>query len=181
MSAILFSSSVGPVAVDCLISERHDSSLGITETPIENGSKITDHAYLEPKRVTLDIANYNAAASYQALVRFQESRVPFTLVTGLYVYQNMLVRRISADRDAETANILRATADLQEAIIVQTAYTESSGDGGQAGGTKSTKAATPTKGIAKDSATADRATGTVQRGDAGSTTVDWGDRGSLFR
>jgi len=56
---------------------------------------------------------------------------------------------------------------MQENIIVETARAADEGqEGGKPGGTKSTKAATPTKGRAGDAATGDRASGPVQRGDA---------------
>ncbi|MBY5682639.1 hypothetical protein HFO32_10770 [Rhizobium leguminosarum] len=177
MSVIAFSSVIGPVAVDCVISERHSSELDITEIPIETGAKITDHAIIVPKRITLDVADYGAAATYAALVAFQESRVPFSLVTGLTIYNSMLIKRIDADRDAGTSKILRCRCDLQEVIVVSTSYAASpEGDGatgqrGKAGGTKSTRAAPPTSERASDAVTADRATGTVQRGDAGVSTA----------
>lgn len=176
MSVIAFSSAIGPVAIDCVLSERHSSELDITEIPIETGAKITDHAIIVPKRITLDVADSGAAATYAALVAFQESRVPFSLVTGLTIYNSMLIKRIDADRDAGTSRILRCRCDLQEVIIVSTSYAASpDGDGtgqrGKASGTKSTRAAPPAAERSGDTATADRSTGTVQRGDAGVTTA----------
>lgn len=175
MPAIAFSRAIGPVPIDCIVSEKHESDIEITEIPIETGARITDHAFVLPKKVTLDIATSNAAASYNALVGFQESRVPFTLVTDLSIYNSMLIRRISAERDATFSTILRCTADLQEIIIVGTA-TVADPEGqktstGEPGGTNSTKSAGASPERAGDAVTADRATGTVQRGDAATTTV----------
>lgn len=175
MSIILFSAKIGPVPLNLVISEKHSSKLGITENPIETGSKITDHAYLEPKQLTLEIADSAAAETYNALVRFQESREPFTFVSGLFVYDNMLIESIEAERDVRTHAVLKGTVTLKEAIIVSTAYTASEGGGGarqskqgRAGGAKSTNAARPNKTISAPGTTADRATGTVQRGDQAS-------------
>lgn len=170
MSVIAFSSSIGPVPISCVLTEKHESKLEITLNPIEFGALSTDHAYVEPKRVTLDIADASAAMTFSDLVRFQESRVPFTLVTGLSLYRNMLIKSLEADRDASYSRVLRCKAELQEIIIVDTAYAAADGgdapDAGKPGGAKSTKAARPAKGRAGDAATADRASGTVQRGDA---------------
>lgn len=169
MSVIAMSRAIGPVPISCVLTEKHDSQIEISEIPIETGARITDHAYVMPKKVTLDIADGNATATFSALVRFQESRVPFTLVTGLTVYRNMLIKSIEADRDAAHAKILAAKVEVQEAIIVSTARaasTDGGSKGGQPGGTKSTKAATPTKGGAGDAATANRVSGTVTKGDA---------------
>lgn len=171
MAAILFSGAIGPIPVSVVLTESHSSTLGITENPIETGAKITDHAYVEPKRLTLDFADANAALTFNALVRFQESRVPFTVVSGLYVYTNMLIRSLKADRDDTFSRILKGSADIQEVIIVETAYAsaeqgEQPSDNGKPGGTKSTKSAAPSKGRASDAATKNRASGPVQRGDA---------------
>lgn len=176
MSVIAFSSAIGPVPIECFISERHSSELDITEIPIETGAKVTDHAVIVPKRLTLDVADAGAAATFAALVAFQETRVPFTLVTGLTIYNNMLIKRIDADRNATFSRILRCRCDLQEVIIVSTSYAadpegDSTGERGKAGGKKSTRAAPPSIERSGDAATADRATATQQRGDAGVTTA----------
>lgn len=173
MVAIAFSRAIGPVPIQCVIREKPISELEITEIPVEFGAAITDHAYPLPKKVTLEIADNGGAATFNALVRFQESRVPFTLVTGLSVFQNMLIKRIEPDRDKDFSTTFRATVDLQEVIIVSTARAAGDGpEGGKPGGEKSTKAASPTKGRAGDAATADRASGPAQRGDAPATSVE---------
>ena len=187
MTAFAFSSAIGPVPINCVISEKHESSLDITEIPIETGARATDHAVVTPKKLTLTIANDGAAATYNALVRFQESRVPFSVVSGLRVYGNMLIRQIDAERDATFSRVLRATVDLQEIIIVSTAYAADPGgetgagssDRGQPGGKKSLRAAPPSSERAKDAATANRASGTVQRGDAGISSASTADQSYL--
>jgi hypothetical protein len=187
MSVIAFSSAIGPVPIDCIVSENHSSELDITEIPIETGAKITDHAVIVPKRLSLDAADSGAAATYAALVSFQESRVPFTLVTGLAVYSNLLIKRLDASRDAQFSKILRCRCDLQEIIIVGTSYAtdpdgDSTGTRGKAGGAKSTRAAPPASERSGDAVTSDRSTGTVQRGDAGvSTTSDTSILKSVFQ
>lgn len=174
MSAILFSNVIGPVAVAVVLKEEHKSTLGLTDNPIETGAKVTDHAYVEPKELSLEIATDNAAQTYNDLVRFQESRQPFTYVSGLYVYTNMVITELTAEREDATSRILKGTVKLREVIIVSTARTLSEGgsggttrqsDAGKAGGTKSTNAARPTQQNTAAGTTADRATGTVQRGD----------------
>ena len=174
MSAILFSGRIGPVPVAVILRERHRASLGITEHPIETGAKVTDHAYLEAKRLSLEFADNHAADAYNALVRFQSDRVPFTIVSGLFVYQNMLIKDLSAERDSENSKILRGRAELQEAIIVSTAYTVSEANlkSGKPGGKNSSQAARPTPDKAKDEQTKDRASGTVVRGDAAEKAAD---------
>jgi len=176
MMMILFSGLIGPIPVSVVMREEHDASLGITENPIETGAKVTDHAYVEPKKLTLEFADGNAAATYNALVRFQEARVPFVCVSGLFIYRNMLIKSLHASRDARTSKILDGRVELQEVIIVSTAYTSTEATAndpqstGAPGGAQSTQSARPTPERAGDPVTADRASGTVMRGDAGTTT-----------
>lgn len=187
MTAIAFSSAIGPIVIDCLLSEKHVSGTEITDNPIETGADIHDHVYVMPKQVTLEIANESAAEAYRSLVDFQEDRAPFTLVSGLAVYPNMLVKSITADRDKTFSEVLRATIDLQEVTIANTATAPVDvGDAGavpsgQPGGTDSTNAASPSSERSGDAATQDRATGTVQRGDARAKTVSPADSESVLR
>lgn len=192
MAAILFSGLIGPVPVSVIVRESHQSNLGITELPIETGAKVTDHAYVEPKRISLEFADASAAATFNALVRFQESRVPFTFVSGLFVYNSMLIKSLSADRDATFSTVLAGKAELQEVIIVSTAYTSSEGDVDSAGsnkategkskpgGEKSTRAARPSTERAGDAVTGDRAAATSMRGDAATRSVPTNENASIL-
>lgn len=177
MSVIMFNNLIGPILVSIVISEKHTSSIGITENPIETGASITDHAYIKPKQYSVDFGDANAAETYNALVKFQETREPFTIVSGLFVYKNMLIENISVTRDSTYAYVLNGNVDMKEAILVSTAYTASEGDSGsakskgKAGGNKSTQSARPSKETAGDAKTADRASGTNMRGDTAATTV----------
>lgn len=170
MSVIVYSPAIGPVKIDVVIAEDHTSEIEITSNPIENGSEVNDHAYLAPKQVSFEIASSEAAATYQALVRFQESRVPFTLVTGLMLYRNMLIKSISAKRDKRTSRILGGTIQMQEVIIVSTG-------GGLAGfgglldafdgvGNVLKRQAVPVTALAQTAAIGDIVAGTVARGDS---------------
>lgn len=174
-SIIAFSTSIGPVPLDCVISEKPTSELDITEIAVETGARITDHAVVLPKKVGLDVASGNAAATFAALVAFQESRVPFTLVTGLKVFTNMLVKGIYPERDAAYSSVFKGRVELQEVILVGTAYAADPGgdnsERGQAGGKKSTRSAPVTSERAKGATSVDRASQTIQRGDAGVTTA----------
>lgn len=118
MSIILYSPQIGPVSLDVILKEEHSSSLGITEIPIETGAKVTDHCYIEPKKLGLEFADANAALTYQALVRFQETRTPFAILSGLFRYSSMLVKDLKAERDQSTSQILKGTATIQEVILV---------------------------------------------------------------
>lgn len=177
MPAIAFNRLVGPVPLDVVIQERHTSTIDITENPIETGAKVNDHAYIMPKRLTLEVCDGDATGTWQALKRLQESRVPFTIVTGLDVYSNMLIRQLDATRTKDISYILSGTIELQEVILVDTSYAagEAGNDkatsSGKPGGEKSSKAAKPSPSRSNNPVTGDKASGTLQRGDAPTKTV----------
>lgn len=55
---------------------------------------------------------------YQDLLDLQRSRIPFTVVTGKRVYQNMLVRSLKTTTDKNSENSLMVTATFQEVKMV---------------------------------------------------------------
>lgn len=160
---------IGAVPVSIVTDEDHQSTINITKVPVEFGADITDHAYIEPKTVTIKgmigpgftgLGSFSRAAGYQALVRYQESRVPFTLITGLDFYRNMLIQSISVPRNPDNANILEFTAKLQQILIVGSGYaaaTIGAISGGQAAGLQ---ALTLAAGVTRR-----RASPTIKRGD----------------
>lgn len=143
MTCILVSRSIGGVFVDVVISEEHESEMEIAEHPVEKGAKISDHAWRLPYRVTLEsaISGERAVASYQQLLAIQAAAEPFSLVTGLKVYDDMLIKRITATRDKESARVLKFEAELQEVVIVST----ESGSGSSGGASSDDKAQGTTK------------------------------------
>jgi hypothetical protein len=195
MSAIIFSRAIGPVAIPVVRSEAPESSLSITEIPVEDGSKITDHAHSEPFRIKLEVLSGTLAATYAALVAWQKARVPFTYVSGFGVHTSLLISRISAERDQRFADVFSGSIELQEIKIVSSATAPGdSNDAGQAGGNSdsrggknqpggkdSRRAATPASSRASDAATKNRAGSTVTRGDGRTNTVASAKGQSLLR
>lgn len=155
MSIIFYNSRIGPVPLSVILKEGHSSSLGITELPIETGAKITDHSYVEPKRLELEFADRFAALTYIALVKFQETRIPFLIIAGLNIYKSMLIKDLRAERDSITSCVLKGSALLQEVIMVSTAKTQAEGGGSKAAG----------NGKSDSQPTKDRTDGTTTRGD----------------
>lgn len=184
MTVIAFSRAIGPIPINCILSEQHTSEVEITGNPIETGAEVNDHAYVKPKQVVLEVADRNAALVYNALVRFQESRVPFYLVTGLTIYKDMLIQAIDATRDKTHSTVLSATVTCRQVIIVSTGSAPG-GDGkqpsGNPGGKNSKGAARPSAEGANNPTTADRAASTVQAGDNPTTAVGSGETQSLLK
>lgn len=118
---------------DCVIEERHSDRLQITQHPVEVGSNISDHAFMLPVEVSLRYGFTNSIlasiaagafdttkAVYEQLQRLQKSRVPFQIVTGKRVYQNMLLTELEVSTDVRTENALMVEAHCQQVIIVST-------------------------------------------------------------
>lgn len=182
MSVIAFSPNVGALKFDCVLLEDHVSEIEITGNPVETGSEINDHAFVKPKEVKIEVADANAAIIFNALVLFQESRIPFAMMTGLTLYRNMMVKSIKVHRDKSTAKILRAVIILGEVNIVSTSSASTSDKASNSPGGKNSRVARdPTAESASNDVTADRTSGTVSRGDTPSETVPEAKSGSLLK
>jgi len=134
------SRKIGLIIPDVVISEKHSDVLEITEHPTELGAPVADHAYKRPAELTmevgfsgggslLDFASSLTATSllglspretYQSLLDLQASRVPFDVVTGKRIYNNMLIRVLDVTTDRTSENVLMASLTLKEVPISQT-------------------------------------------------------------
>ena len=52
---------IGPIIADVTVRERGVDRLAITEHPVEQGAAITDHAYLRPAELTLEVGWSNSS------------------------------------------------------------------------------------------------------------------------
>jgi len=57
---------------------------------------------------------------YQKLLKLQEERIPFDVLTGKRSYVNMLIKSLQLVTDKTTENALVVTAQLQQVILVST-------------------------------------------------------------
>ena len=117
---------------DAVFRISHRRSLKKTSHPVLTGVNISDHAYIEPAKVVLEIGMSDAMSSYdksvwlgassksvaafQVLKGLQTSKILVTLTTRLDTYLNMLVMEVQAPDDNKTNNSLRATVTLEEVI-----------------------------------------------------------------
>jgi len=161
---------IGAIPVTIITDEEHQSEIEITNLPVEFGSDITDHAYIKPKTVVLKgmigtrgrgiVGSFITAAAYQALVAYQKSREPFTLVTGLSIDNNMLIENLTVPRDPENSGILEFRITLKQVLIVGSGFNAST-IGAIAGGQAALLAAsTLASGVASR-----RGSPTIKRGD----------------
>ena len=130
---------------DAVVEEVHNLDLEITDSPLETGIVISDHAYMKPVVITIKagvsdtplsflttlknigdvLSNKESSISrsqkaFNALTDLQKAAEPIDVQTGLKLYTNMMVQsiRTKQDKNSNTAFIFDAT--LREVIIVDT-------------------------------------------------------------
>jgi hypothetical protein len=127
---VIIERSIGDIQLECTVEERHEDTLTITEHPVQSGAAISDHAYKNPMTVTITAGMSGKTGesvpkeTYDKLLELQESREPFNIVTGKRDYENMLIQSISVTTDGDSENVLLATLDCREVIIVETETTQ---------------------------------------------------------
>jgi hypothetical protein len=128
---------------DSVIREAHTSELAVTDNPVETGVVMSDHAYMQPRRLTMEGAFSNtpmqeggipnsalvsgnsikpkddggdprSSNAWDVLTALQKLAVPFDVQTGLVLYKNMMLMRLTCDQDKETVGALYFSAELRE-------------------------------------------------------------------
>jgi len=128
---------------DAVLRADHRQELHPTSHPVQGGAAITDHAYMMPAHVTLEIGmsdvmdrytagSYTSDASksvsaYRALLYLQSLRIPLQLTTRLNTYQNMLIESIEASDDYNTRYGLRAHVNFIQIFTASSAIQTLSG------------------------------------------------------
>lgn len=128
--------TVGPIAMQVVVSETTTDTLTITKQPVQQGASITDHSFLEPTVFTSTaffkdnslnlLGELNSFTSpstglakiYQTLLDLQSSRTTFTIVTPKRIYSSMLLAVLSQTTDPKTENCLAVHMSFQQVIIV---------------------------------------------------------------
>jgi len=119
---------------DAILREMHDSRLEATRHPVQNGAAISDHTFLIPPRIVLEIGisdsmdsyvsgqysgyNSKSAGAYITLRNLQQARVPITLTTQLSTYPNMVITAIQVMRDNTSFHSLRRASITFEQIFM---------------------------------------------------------------
>jgi hypothetical protein len=142
------SDQINTIQVDATLEEIGTDTLQITEHPVEAGANITDHAFYRPAELVMHCGWSNANALfttsvggnqtfaggsltkddyvssiYSQLLALQQSLQPFSVVTTIRLYNNMVITSISLTRDKRTSQALMVTVTLKQIIIVNTLST----------------------------------------------------------
>jgi hypothetical protein len=118
---------------DAILMADHESPSKATEHPIQNKANITDHVYLLPERLTLEIGmsdvmsscilgQFSSGASksvsaYQMLKQLRKDRKLLQITTRLDTYQNMIIENIRAFEDRRTTYGLRAMVYFRQIFM----------------------------------------------------------------
>lgn len=117
---------------DAVIRTEHQQRIEKTQHPIQTGANISDHAFIMPARVVLEIGmsdamdsfipgqwtgdNSKSVNTYQTLLSIAKARQPLTVTTRLNVYTNMLLTDISTPDTVETQFGLRSSVVFEELL-----------------------------------------------------------------
>lgn len=129
--------SLGGLVFDAVFEERHESTLEVTDNPVETGVTVSDHAYMAPLRATITAGVSDtplkeipddkfgqglkrSSEAFRLLQELQAKAEPFDVQTGLKLYTNMVCTRVSTQQTKDSANVLEFTAELREVIIATT-------------------------------------------------------------
>jgi hypothetical protein len=128
--------NIGGWFFDAYLSLAHVSNLKITEHPVQTGANISDHAYLEPRELTIEVGMSDIAKdivdgqfsgswsrsvkAYEKLRDLQSQRIPMQVLTRLGLYKNMMITALSVPDDYKTLYGLRASVTMKEVLVATT-------------------------------------------------------------
>lgn len=127
-------------AFDAVIRESHTQEQVIPEEPVETGVVLSDHAYLRPARLSIEAAVSDIAfhpgdpdgddpfasstsrsvKAFDMILKLQASATPFSVQTGLKLYDNMMIVNLTTDQEAATSSALIFRAELQRVTPAST-------------------------------------------------------------
>ncbi len=122
---------------DAVVREAHESTMTVTENPVETGVSIADHMYANPLRLSIAAVvtdtpmraqagdrfaseRSRSQRAYELLMDLQRRREPFEVQTGLRLYRDMVCTGLRTEQDKDTARVLSFEAELREVLIVST-------------------------------------------------------------
>lgn len=125
---------IASIEMDASINEDHRLDTIVTRNPVEDGSVYSDNIVLLPIILELTCRVSDASLSYftpaipgkegratQAyyeLVKLQNDKKPFRVITGIRDYENMVIENLSVPRSSKDGNSLRFNMILAEIPIV---------------------------------------------------------------
>lgn len=123
---------IGTVEIDVSPNQNHRYPSRVTENPVEDGTVFSDHQVLMPVMLEIEGRVTDASVSlvntvrgkgtakdaFRELVNLQKRREPIDVVTGLAVYQNMMIEELNVVRTASDGQSVRFVATLREIQVI---------------------------------------------------------------
>lgn len=122
---------------DAWLTLNHNTTLTITQHPVETGAAITDHSYVNPNRFSFEIGMTDVVASpqvpglatrsinaYQAVVQMQQGRALLSLTSKYGNYDNILIESIDARDNYQTKYASKMAINLMQIIVVKNQITK---------------------------------------------------------
>lgn len=136
----------GGIVLDCCESEDHVYKADVTENPIENGSPVADHVNLKPVTLKIDGlvsdspigfaiigtalnvfnsikelfgAQSRSKAAMDSLIKLWKDRTPFTVITNLKRYDNMVISSLEFPYNADTGHGIDIRCEMVQVSIVK--------------------------------------------------------------
>lgn len=127
---------INVISFDASLSESHVYEAQVTTNPVETGANISDNILINP--VALNITGFItdtplkffqglrnkingsgelSKTAHDQLVELFNSRQKFEVVTGLAVYKDMILKRLTFPRDNKTGKAIRFDCQLVQIIL----------------------------------------------------------------
>ena len=117
--------SIGGLVFDAVLKTDHTSKVTATSHPVESGANISDHAFVEPAEISLEVgvsdcetgngtfgSGNRSRKAFAELLKLQTSRKLITVVTRFKTYRNMLITSVSVPDDYTTMFAFKANIML---------------------------------------------------------------------
>lgn len=134
-SLLYCKTNIGGYFFDGYLNLSVNSSLEITQHPVESGSAISDHSYMKPREISMTILMSDvheslvagqfedswsrSASAWKILEKIQSERLTVSVLTRVGLYQNMLIQSLTAnDTDIQLFG-LRADVTLVELPVAR--------------------------------------------------------------
>ena len=126
---------------DTIIRTNHERRAVTTKNPIQTGAAVTDHIYIVPARLVIEVAmsdsmtsftlgqfsdsSSRSTSAYLTLVSLMNQRGTVSVSTRLQQYDNMAITGIESSEDVKNAYGLRARVTLEELLFASVESTNS--------------------------------------------------------
>ena len=144
VGSFLGETETGGFVLNPTIQENHQVIINYTENPVERGRIITDHAYIMPDELTIDVMISNDSGAilggglidaittdqiysndvFEYLEKLAKQNVLLVIETPLKVYENMTIRDIKVNKDKNTNACLSANIFFKQVSFAYTSETD---------------------------------------------------------